>query len=297
MKAPPFTYHRPESLDDALALLAEHGDDAKVLAGGQSLIPLMALRMGRPAHLVDIGRIRGLADIDVAGPDSAQPGSVTLGPLVRHEQANVAPEIARNAPLIAAAMPQVAHRAIRTRGTVLGSIAHADPAAEMPAVVLATEATLVAASASGRREIASDEFFEGYLDTALRADEILVEVTFPAWPDEAVGTVVEVSRRQSDYALVGVATRLEINSANVITDAALAFFGTASTPVRTRGAEEALLGQTASDDVFADAAQIASSELDPPADIHGTATYRKHLAGTLTRRGLHAAVAKIGAPA
>ena len=292
MKAPPFTYHRPDTLDDALALLAEHGDDAKILAGGQSLIPLMGLRMGRPEHVVDIGRIPGLADITV---DDA--GAVTFGALVRHEQANTSELVAAHAPLIAETMPWVAHRAIRTRGTVLGSIAHGDPAAEMPAVVIATGATLVATSASGRREIAATDFFEGYLDTALRADEILTEVTFPAWPTNTAGSVVEVARRHGDYALVGLVTRLEVGADNVITDAALAFFGAGATAIRVPVAEETLVGAPAAADTFATAAQIVSSELNPPADIHGSTHYRKHLAGTLTRRGLDAAVATIGAPA
>ncbi|MGA9275935.1 FAD binding domain-containing protein [Ilumatobacter sp.] len=292
MKAPPFTYHRPDSLDEALALLGEHGDDAKVLAGGQSLIPLMGLRMGRPEHVVDIGRIPGLADITLHDD-----GSVSLGALVRHEQAKTSDVIAEHAPLIAETMPWVAHRAIRTRGTVLGSIAHGDPAAEMPAVVLATGATLVASSASGRREIPAGAFFQGYLDTALRPDEILTEVTFPAWPSEAVGSVVEVARRHGDYALVGLITRLEISANDIITNAALSYFGAASTAVRTPAAEDVLLGARATADTFARAAQIAMSELNPPADIHGTTAYRKHLAGTLTRRGLDAAFAKTGASA
>lgn len=291
MKAPPFTYHRPGTLDDALALLAEHGDDAKILAGGQSLIPLMGLRMGRPAHVVDIGRIAGLDEIRVDAD-----GAVSLGALVRHEHANTSPVIAEHAPLIAETMPWVAHRAIRTRGTVLGSIAHGDPAAEMPAVVIATGATLVATSVSGQREITADDFFQGYLDTALRSDEILTEVTFPAWPEHAAGSVVEVARRHGDYALVGLVTRLELDG-DSITDASLAFFGAASTAIRVTAAEQALIGKPCSTDTFAAAATIVSSELQPPADIHGTTAYRKHLAGTLTRRGLDAAVAKIGAPA
>lgn len=292
VKAPPFTYHRPDTLDEALALLATHGDDAKVLAGGQSLIPLMSLRMGRPEHVVDIGRIPGLADITVNDDRT-----VTFGALVRHEDANTSPDVARHAPLIAATMPWVAHRAIRTRGTVLGSIAHGDPAAEMPAVVLATGATLVARSASGRREIAARDFFHGYLDTALCADEILTEVTFPAWPSSGAGSVVEVARRHGDYALVGLVTRLEIDAGDIITNAALAFFGAASTAVRVPEAEDVLLGARAKPETFAAAAQIVGSELNPPADIHGTTAYRRHLASTLTRRGLEAAVATIGAPA
>ncbi len=292
MKAPPFTYHRPATLDAALALLNEHGDDAKVLAGGQSLIPLMGLRMGRPGHVVDIGRIPGLDTIDVVGD-----GAVTLGALVRHEQAKNSTAIREHAPLVADTMPWVAHRAIRTRGTLLGSIAHADPAAEMPAVVIATQATMTATSVRGSRQIAADDFFEGYLDTALTADEILTGVTFPVWPTSAVGSVVEVARRHGDYALVGLVTKLEIGADNLITDAALAFFGAGSTAIRVSSAEQRLVGSPANAETFAVAASIVSAELQPPGDIHGTTAYRKHLAGTLARRGLDAAAAKIGVAA
>lgn len=284
MKAPPFIYHRPDTLADALGLLAQHGDDAKVLAGGQSLIPLMALRMGRPAHVVDIGAIDGLAAVTV------DDGAVTLGPLVRHEEAKRSPDVAAHAPLVAAAMPHVAHRAIRTQGTVLGSIAHGDPAAEMPAVVLATGATLTATSSTGDRKIPADEFFLGYLDTALEADEILSAVTFPAWPDGAHASVVEVARRHGDYALVGLATMLVVEAEKVV-DARLAFFGAAATAVRTPDAEQLLVGAAIvdgalSDDVVNDAARSVAAELSPPADIHGTTAYRKHLASVLTRRGI-----------
>lgn len=291
MKAPPFIYHRPESLEEALALLAEHGDDAKVLAGGQSLIPLMALRMGRPEHVVDIGRLPGLANVTV-GDD----GSLSLGALVRHEQAKTSPTIAEYAPLVAQTMPWVAHRAIRTQGTVLGSIAHGDPAAEMPAVVLATQATLTATSTAGERTIAADDFFQGYLDTALRSDEILTNVTFPAWPANAVGSVTEVARRHGDYALVGLVTKLEITD-GIITDAALSFLGASSTAVRVPVAEETLVDLAPGTEAFDAAAKIVSSELDPPADIHGSTAYRKHLAGVLTKRGLIAATSQIGTSA
>ncbi len=294
MKAPPFVYHRPETLDEALALLAEHGDEAKVLAGGQSLIPLMALRMGRPGHVVDIGGIDGLADITV------NDGAVTLGPLVRHEQAKRSTDIAEHAPLISETMPWVAHRAIRTQGTVLGSIAHADPAAEMPAVILATGATLTATSIRGTRDIAAEHFFQGYLDTALEADEILTGATFPAWPTNAAGSVTEVARRHGDYALVGLALRLEVShqeGRDIVTDAALAFFGAASTAIRVPVAEETLVDSPLNAETFDAVAQIVSSELEPPKDIHGTTAYRKHLAGVITRRGLQSAAAKIGVPA
>jgi carbon-monoxide dehydrogenase medium subunit len=290
VKAPPFTYHRPDTLEEALSLLAEHGDDAKVLAGGQSLIPLMALRMGRPGHVVDIGRVPGLGDITVNADDS-----VTLGAMVRHAAAERSADLSTKAPLVHEAMPWIAHRAIRSQGTVVGSIAHGDPAAEMPAVVLATDATLVATSAAdGRREIAAADFFEGYLTTALRSDELLTDITFPAWPSTAVGAVTEVSRRHGDYALVGLVIRLEITD-DIVTDAALAFFGAASTAVRVAVAEETLVDSPLTEETFAAVAKIAAAELEPPADIHGSTAYRKHLAGVLTRRGLAAAAGKIGA--
>ncbi len=291
MKAPPFIYHRPDSLDEAVALLAEHGDEAKVLAGGQSLVPLMALRMGRPGHVVDIGGIHGLAEISVESD-----GAVTLGPLVRHEQAKRSAVLAEHAPLITETMPWVAHRAIRTQGTVLGSIAHADPAAEMPAVVLATGATLTATSVRGTREIAAEQFFQGYLDTALDADEVLTGVTFPAWPTNAAGSLTEVSRRHGDYALVGLALRIEVNG-GIVTGAALAFFGAGSTAIRVPVAEETLIDSPLTPETFDAVAQIVASELEPPKDIHGTTAYRKHLAGVITRRGLASAAAKIGVPA
>ena len=288
MKAPPFTYHRPSSIEYALELLAEHGDDAKVLAGGQSLVPLMALRMGQPAHVVDIGGIAELAEIGMVGSD------LGIGAMVRHAQAERSPEVEAFAPLVHQALPWVGHRAIRSQGTVVGSIAHADPAAEMPAVALATGATMRARSTSGLREIPADEFFEGYLQTALRPDELLTAVQFPQWPERAVGSVVEVARRHGDYALVGLVTKLEVDGGS-ITDAALAFFGAASTPVRVPEAEEMLVGQAVTPGLFDEVGAIASGVLSPPGDIHGTTAYRKHLAGVLTRRGLAQAALKIGA--
>ena len=291
MKNPPFNYHRPESLDAALALLAEHGDEAKVLAGGQSLLPVMALRLGNPTHVVDINRIPGLDSIS-AGPDG-----VSIGALVRHATAERSDELASAAPLVHAAMPYIGHRAIRSQGTVCGSIAHADPAAEMPAVCLATGATMVATSATGTREIAAADFGDGYLTTALEPSEILTEVRFPAWPASSGGAVVEVSRRHGDYALVGLACMVDAPG-DTIESAALSFFGVDNMPRRVAEAEASLIGRTTSDaDAFAAAAEIVSSTIEPSADVHATSNYRRHLAGVLTRKGLAEASAKIGVPA
>jgi len=271
-------------------LLAELGDDAKILAGGQSLLPVMALRLGTPPHIIDIGGLTELADITV-GSDG-----VTIGATVRHRAAETSDDIARHAPLVAAALPHVGHRAIRTRGTILGSIAHADPAAEMPAVCLATGATMVARSVDGEREIAAADFFEGYLTTVLHDNEILTHVRFPAWPATAGAAVVEISRRHGDYALVGLACKVDVTEGE-ITSAALSFLGVSGTPVRVTKAEQSLVGKPPGDTVFATAADIVTATLKPGGDIHATANYRRHIAGVLTRRGLAEAAARIGVPA
>lgn len=283
MKHPAFGYARPETLEHALELLA--GDiDAKVLAGGQSLLPVLALRLGSPELVVDIGRLPGLDSITV-GDD----GSVTIGALVRHAEVEDSVEVARFAPLVAQAMPHVGHRAIRNQGTLVGSIAHADPAAEMPAVCLATGATMVAMSASGRREIPASKFFLGFLETALRPDELLVEVRFPPWPDGAMGTVVEESRRHGDYAVVGLVAAIAVR-AGVVADTALSFFSVGITPIRADGAEEVLVGRALTEERINAAAELASQELSPPADIHGSANYRRQLVKVLTKRALSAAL-------
>jgi len=223
-------------MEQAVALLDQHRHSIKVLAGGQSLLPIMALRLGPPEQLLDIARLPDLDRIDVDDD-----GSVTIGALVTHARAEQSDDLARWAPLVHEAMPQIGHRAIRSRGTVVGSLAHADPAAEMPAVALATGATMIAQSTAGVREIPADRFFTGFLDTALQANELLTAVRFPPWPPAARSVVVEVSRRHGDYAMVGLACGLAFvdgvddvdqASGRVIDDAALSFFGMASTPVR-----------------------------------------------------------------
>ena len=283
MKHPAFGYARPTSLDEALELLATN-DDAKVLAGGQSLLPVMALRLGSPELVVDIGRIPGLDRISV-GDD----GSVTVGAMVRHAEVEDSTDVARFAPMVSAAMPHVGHRAIRNQGTMVGSIAHGDPSAEMPAVCLATGATMVAASSRGRREIPAADFFVGFLDTALEPDEVLVEVRFPPWPEGAVGAVVEEARRHGDYALVGLAGAVAIEG-GVVIDVALSFFSVGLTPIRLDAAEEVLVGRALTAESIDQAVAVVTDRLSPPADIHASANYRRHLAGILTKRLLSAAL-------
>jgi aerobic carbon-monoxide dehydrogenase medium subunit len=286
MKTPTFTYHRPDTLDQALEILATF-DDAKVLAGGQSLVPLMALRLGQPDHLVDISRLRDLA------PIREHDGGLAIGALATHADAEDSPAVRSLAPLVHQAMPLIGHRAIRNRGTVCGSLAHADPAAELPAVALATDAMFVVRSVGVERHSPAAAFFQGYLDSALNANELLTEVRFPAWPATTHGAVVELSRRHGDYALVGLAALVDLAADGTIARAALSFFGVASTPKRVLDAETALIGRRPNAAAFDVAAAIVSDRLEPPDDNHGSSAYRKHLAGVLTRRALVQATAHL----
>jgi len=287
MKNPPFEYHRPDTLQDAVQLLAVYGDEAKVLAGGQSLLPLMGLRLARPSHVIDIGRVADLGTIAADGD------GVSIGALVTHSMAEHSDELRANAPLVHQAMPYIGHRAIRNRGTVCGSVAHADPAAEMPAVCQAGDASMVAVSSRGERIIAADEFFVGYLQTALDVDEILTEIRLPAHREGTGTAVVELSRRHGDYALVGLACSLTVDT--TITSASLSFFGAGSTPIRLNDVEQQLLGQEPSAATFSSAANAVRSSIEPSADVHGSANYRRHLAGVLTSQGLEQAASNIGA--
>jgi aerobic carbon-monoxide dehydrogenase medium subunit len=279
MKTPTFIYHRPETVDEALRVLADH-EDAKVLAGGQSLVPLMALRLGQPDHLVDIGRLADLSYI------REHEGGVAIGALARHADAEDSSLVASNAPLVAKAMRHIGHRAIRNRGTVCGSLAHADPAAELPAVALATDAMFVVRSVRGERWVPAALFFQGYLSSALEADEMLTEVRFPASAPRSGAAVVELSRRFGDYALAGVACLVALGSDGTVASCALSYFGVAATPVRVTQAESALIGRPPNAEAFTEAAAIVSEQLSPPDDAHGSSAYRKHLAGVLTRRAL-----------
>ncbi len=285
MKAPPFAYARPTTLDGALELLSTHAD-SKVLAGGQSLLPVMNLRLGAPSLLVDISRIPMLDRI-VVDDD----GAVTIGALVTHTAVEGSADIARHAPLVAEAAPYIGHRAIRNRGTCVGSIAHADPAAEMPAVCLATDAIMISTSTHGDRVIPASAFFTGFLDTALRDDELLAAVRFPASPPGATGSVVEVSRRHGDYALAGLVCRLVVER-GTITDAALAYFGVGPTAERVPEAEALLVGSDGRGPALDRAVEAVEATLDPPSDVHGTTAYRRHLAGVLCRRGVADAIAR-----
>jgi carbon-monoxide dehydrogenase medium subunit len=285
---PAFCYHRPATVEEALGLLAEYGSDAKVLAGGQSLVPLLALRLSHPEHLVDIGRVEGLDAIDDGR------GGFTIGAGVSHAEVELSPMTGRAAPLVAAAMPHIGHRAIRNRGTVCGSLAHADPAAELPAVTLATDAELVVRSSGGERSILAADFYLGYLTSALDETELLTSVRFPAWPASTGWSVQEISRRHGDYALVGLAAALGLGGDGRVERAALSFFGAGATPVRVTEAERVLIGEHPDPAAFAEAADVVTKSIDPPGDNHATAAYRAHVAGVLTRRCLAEAHERVG---
>jgi carbon-monoxide dehydrogenase medium subunit len=286
LKPAPFAYHCPESLEEALALLAEHGDESKVLAGGQSLVPMMAFRLARPSVLVDLNQLPGLSEITVSGD------TVVVGSMVRERAAERSAAMKERVPLLAEALPLIGHEAIRTRGTIGGSLSHADPAAELPAVALATGATLVLSSAArGERSVEAADFFEGYFTTALEPDEILTEIRFPSSPEGTGVCIEEAARRHGDFAMVGVAASLRLDG-STIADARLALIGVSDVPVRAREAEQALIGQAAGAAAYGEAAALAVRDLTPSTDLHGSAAYRVSVAGTLVGRALEGAAVR-----
>ena len=283
MKLPSVEYEAPTTVDEAAGLLAEHQDEASVLAGGQSLIPLLALRLARPAVLVDINGVAELSGI------SRVNGHLAVGATTREYMAEESAEVAQAVPLLAAALPLIGHEAIRNRGTIGGSLAHADPAAELPAVARALDAEFVLRGRARGRVIPAADWFEGYLATARRPDELLTEVRFPVVPPGTGAAFEEIARRHGDFAIVGLAAQLTLTADGVISDARLAFSGVGDVPVRATEAEDLLKGQRPSAELFAEAARVATLGLDPPADLHGSSEYRKKVAAALVRRGLTAA--------
>jgi carbon-monoxide dehydrogenase medium subunit len=280
VKPGPFAYAAPTSLEDALALRAEHADESVFLAGGQSLMPLLNLRLAQPELVIDLRRVPGLDGIRELGD-----GGLALGAMVRQRDLERSPLIAARCRLLAAALAHVAHPTIRNRGTVGGSLAHAFPSAELPAVALALDAELVARSGRGDRVIAARDFFLGTMVSALEPDELLVEVRFPR---EVVGGVafLEISRRHGDFALVGVGAVVRTGADGIVEEARLVFTGVGSGPIRP-AAEARLRG--ARREAFAEIASAAADELDPVADLHAGAEYRRTVARTLARRALEQA--------
>jgi carbon-monoxide dehydrogenase medium subunit len=281
MKPAPFAYFTPATVDEALALLVEHGGDAKPLAGGQSLIPAMNFRLARPAVLVDLNRIAELAYV------RAESGGLAIGAMTRQRAVERSEVVARAAPLLAETMPSIAHPQIRNRGTMGGSIAHADPSAELPAVTLALEARFRAKSSTGERSIAAGEFFKGMLETALAPGELLVEIAVPPLPASSGTAFLEMARRHGDYALVGVAAIATLDPHGRCKAARISLLSVGDGPVLATEAAKLLAGQAPSEDLLRAAGDAAATrDVDPPSDIHASAAYRRQLVAVLTRRAL-----------
>ena len=277
MKPAPFAYHAPDTVDEVLDLLAEHGDDAKLLAGGQSLGPMLNMRVVSPAVIVDLNRVRELAERgERAG------GGFVIGALVRQAELEDDREFAATQPLAAAALPCIAHRPIRNRGTVAGSLVHADPAAEWGGIVLALDARLtITRAGADSREVAAEDFFTGILETAVEPEELLAEIRLPPLPPGARWGFLEFARRRGDFALAGVACRFEVDGAGRCRSSRIGLIGVGDTAVRARRAELVLDGERPDPELFAAAAAAVREEVDPLDDGHASASYRRHLAGVL----------------
>lgn len=284
MKPAPFEYHAPETIADVTSLLAEHGDEAKVLAGGQSLVPMLALRLTRFEHIIDLN---GVDELKGVGRTN---GTLTVKAGTR--QATVEHDAAAGAavPLLAQAIPLIGHFQIRNRGTVGGSIAHADPASELPAVALALDAELEIAAKSGNRRVPASEFFLGTWTTSVGEDEILAAVHFPVWEGNSGFAVEELARRSGDFALAGVVAAVQVDGSGAVAKSAISFLGMAPTPVRAPSAEAALIGANPSGDDLKEIGRLAVGDTDPTADVHASAEYRLHVGAHLVARALDRAL-------
>lgn len=290
MKPAPFTYFAPRSVSEALALLREYGDGAKLLAGGQSLVPLMNFRLIRPQNLIDINGLSELGSLSVSDV------GVTAGALVRQREVERSPEVARRLPVLCEAMRYVGHPAIRNRGTIGGSLVHADPAAELPVVALALDAEFELESAGGRRSLKAQEFFMGYFTTAVASDELLARVHLPSPPAGTGWCFTEIARRQGDFAIVAVAVLLGLKGDGSVAFARIALGGIGPVPVRAHTAEHSLLGERPSGALFREAAKASATGLEPENDIHASAAYRRHVAEVLVGRALEVAQKRAESP-
>lgn len=281
MKPPELDYAAPRSVEEAVALLGRD-PDAKLIAGGQSLVPLLAMRLAAPSLLVDLGRIPGL---DAIGE---RDGGVAIGAMARQAAVERHPLVGERCPLLVEALRHVAHPQIRSRGTVVGSVAHADPAGELPAVALALDAEARVVGPSGERRIPARDLFRGFLTTALAPDDVLVELAFPALPARAGWACVEVARRPGDYALCGAVCQVERAEGGGVASARLALLGVADRPVRAHDAEEALVGGASPHEA---AAHVAGA-ISPSDDVQASADYRRHVAGVVARRAFEQALGR-----
>ena len=283
MKPAPFEYHVPATIDDATRLLADYGDDAKPLAGGQSLVPLLALRLTRFEHLVDLNKIAELQQV------RRTDGTVTTGAMVRQATIEGDTTIAQHVPLLARATPLIGHFQIRNRGTVGGSLAHADPSSEYPAVALALDAEFEIRGRRGTRKVPAKDFFQSTFTTDVGSDELLTAIHWPAASAGWGFAIEEAARRHGDFAMVGVTCALRVGNGGRIDDARIALFGVDSVPRRAGDAERALVGRTAAtlnSAALSELGALALHDLDPPADVHATSAYRKRIGATLVARAI-----------
>ncbi|MDX1436638.1 MAG: xanthine dehydrogenase family protein subunit M [Anaerolineales bacterium] len=290
MKPPVFDYIAPENLDHALHELQQAGWDAKLLAGGQSLVPMMNFRLVQPAVLIDLNPLEELSFIRSNGD-----GAVRIGAMTRLSRLEQDPLIEKHIPLLHEALPHVAHIQIRTRGTAGGSLAHADPAAELPVIALAADARMKLKGPDGERWLDAPDFFQGMFTTALGTDEILVELEIPPTPESTGWAFIEFARRPGDYALCGVAARITLDDAGVCSNARLVYLNAGDGPVTAFQAAASLVGQPYSKENAAEAARIAAeTEIAPMGNVHASPEYQQHLAAVLTRRVLETAFHRAG---
>jgi aerobic carbon-monoxide dehydrogenase medium subunit len=284
MKPAPFDYHRPSTLEEAVELLQQYEGDAKVLAGGQSLIPLLNMRLARPAALIDIERVAGLRELTLTED------ALRIGAMTRHADVERSRDVGERLGILAAAMPHIGHLAIRSRGTIGGSLVHADPAAELPALALLLDGVFTVVGPEGTRDVPASDFFLTFLTSCLDSNEILKEVTFALPPLHAGWSFKEVARRHGDFALAGCATLLELTpEGNAIVNARVSLLGVDATPVRLIDLEAQLPGYDPTDPAIERLAMAAVAGLEPPTDVHGTAQFRRDIAGHLIAIGVREA--------
>jgi aerobic carbon-monoxide dehydrogenase medium subunit len=287
MKAAAFAYHRPDSVGAAVDLLAEYGDDAKILAGGQSLVPMLAMRLTHFDNLVDVSRLDELVGIDLCDNE------IRIGAATPHAFVGMDDEVADSVPLLTLATPYIGHFQIRTRGTLGGAIAHADPAAEYAAVALALDAQMEAVSPRGARDIPANQFFTGLWENSMASDEILKAVRFPVWGARSGYAVEEFARRHGDFAIAGAAVAVQLDDQSHVSRCGIGLLGLGSTPLRGSPAEQAVVGRPVDDITADEVGQLAISALDEiPADLQGSAAYRAKVGATMVTRAWVSATAE-----
>ena len=285
MKPAPFKYFAPETTDEVFSLLTEYGYDAKLLAGGQSLIPTMNFRLAQPAVLIDLNRINSLSFIN-----KDKKNGLRIGAMTRQSEVENSSLIAKHSPLISETMPHIAHPQIRNRGTIGGTIAHADPSAELPAVMVALNARFLLQNKKEERWVSANNFFVDLFTTALEPEDILTEIVLPSMPLRSGFAFREVARRHGDYALVGVAAVVTLNNKDECKEARIVFLSVGNGPVNASQAAQTLLGKQSNAKIIEDAAKVAAEkEIEPPDDIHASSEFRRHLAKVLTKQALELA--------